>query len=321
MPNVTSWTETEISVLIQTWAEVEAKYPILQRGSVGSVTIHSKMYALYSKRCPFARSSSAVNRAKNLLRIFVLFVHQFNEERRQKGERLWFDINVTERRDAAPMKLRGLAVTVNQEAYARLMTMERARRWLAATAEVKQERPRLTQLEAAGVSNGDELSLSSEASTPCTEQGADKSESRASIAAPQRSSSSSCSPSSLFGDDSELSCSSSSNTTKSHKKPELPAKLKHRDCNILLESMMKLQAEKMRHAVTKLRTDIIGALQHSSEMLLSIISNQFEEPESSGDIAFVTKVLNMQKQQVRDRFDQFEEKQTRQEAENRALIG
>ncbi|KAI9993214.1 hypothetical protein PInf_015285 [Phytophthora infestans] len=271
MPNVTSWTEVEVNILIQTWAEVEAKYPLL-RCPRGSVTLHSKMYALYSKRCPFVRSSTAVNRMKNHMRIFILFVHKFDESSRQRGERLWFDYNPKERRANAPMRLRGLATTVNQKSYARLMTMERAQRWLVGSSEENQQgddgmlrsETRLMPPVSAGrASIGDELSLSSEVSTPCTEQ----------------------------------------------------------DCHILLENVMKLQDEKMRQAVSKLRADVADEVQRSSEMLLSIIRNQFEDAESSGDVAFVTKVLDMQTQQIQERFDQFQEKQTRQDAAHRALIG
>ncbi|KAF4040883.1 hypothetical protein GN244_ATG06925 [Phytophthora infestans] len=329
MPNVTSWTEVEVNILIQTWAEVEAKYPLL-RCPRGSVTLHSKMYALYSKRCPFVRSSTAVNRMKNHMRIFILFVHKFDESSRQRGERLWFDYNPKERRANAPMRLRGLATTVSQKSYARLMTMERAQRWLVGSSEESQQgddgmlrsETRLMPPVSAGrASTGDELSLSSEVSTPCTEQGVDKGESHTFVEAPRHSRSSSYSPSSSFDEESEMSASSipkMANPREKFRKLELP---EHRDCHILLENVMKLQDEKMRQAVSKLRADVADEVQRSSEMLLSIIRNQFEDAESSGDVAFVTKVLDMQTQQIQERFDQFQEKQTRQDAAHRALIG
>ncbi|POM65534.1 Hypothetical protein PHPALM_18732 [Phytophthora palmivora] len=102
---------------------------------------------------------------------------------------------------------------------------------------------------------------------------------------------------------------------------KIRGKIKHRECGILLENMMKLQDKKMRRAVSRLRATVEDEIQRSSEMLHSIISNQFEDPNSSGDVAFMTKVLNMQKQQVCDRFNQFEEKRTHDEAANRALLG
>lgn len=95
--------------------------------------------------------------------------------------------------------------------------------------------------------------------------------------------------------------------------------LKHRECNVLLENMVKLQNNKMRRAVKKLRADIEGEIQRSSEMLRSISSNQPDEEESE-DAPFVSKVLDMQLQQVQDRFDQFEEKQNSEEAANRTLL-
>ncbi|KAG6610948.1 uncharacterized protein IUM83_08125 [Phytophthora cinnamomi] len=356
MSNVTSWNETEIDILVQVWSEVEAKYPAL-RCSRGAGTLHAKLYAQFSKRCKFTRSSCAVNRAKNRLRIFALFVTKFNEDRRKEGERLWFELSVEEReqrRALLPANIRGLTTSVSQKTFATLLTMERAQRWLeSAPADVKQvddpmdDRSTLSFLSSLPPSphlalptevpkdqdDGEhDLSSMFESTHPSTEQCAKEAEDQLSIGG---SESSLCSPLSSFGDDKsskesnfkrfkprvQVSPRTHTPEEKETAGQEPQRKLKHRECNALLENMIKLQNKIMRRAESKLRADIEDEVQRSSEMLRSISSNQSDEDvEGNGDAAFVAKVLDMQLQQVQNRFDEFEEWQVREEAANRALL-
>lgn len=132
MVNVNSWNETELDVLVQAWSEVEAKYPLM-RGSRNAHTLHAKLYALFSKRSKFTRTPTALERVKYRLRNFALFVKKFDEGRRKDGGRLWFDLSVDEReqrRKMLPSKIRGLTSSVSRKAFATLLTMERAQRWL-----------------------------------------------------------------------------------------------------------------------------------------------------------------------------------------------
>ncbi|KAG7376604.1 hypothetical protein PHYPSEUDO_013043 [Phytophthora pseudosyringae] len=346
MSNVTSWTETEVNTFVQAWSEVETKYPTL-RCPRGAPSFDSKLYALFSKRCAFSRSPTAVNRMKYRMRTFVLFVHQFDEERRQDGGRSWFDLSAAERelrRVMLPPKVRGLTSSVNQEAFARLMKMERVQRWLgeghASVDEKLQQQDQVLQsgssfLSPPSPNAGQEFVTPSNSTTLGTQQGSGNGEGQLSVAAPRCSHNSSCSSISSGGDDGLPAFVSGKDPPstlpsptefrgkiqQSKTDPEIRGKIKHRDCSVLLENMMKLQDTKMRRAASKLRADIEREIQRSSEMLHSIISNQFEDPESSGDVAFMTKVLNMQRQQVCERFDEFEEKRNHDEAANRSLLG
>jgi hypothetical protein len=360
MRNVTSWTEPEVNVLVQAWSEVEAKYPSL-RCQRGAGTLHSKLFALFSRRSTFARSSNALEHTKNQIRTFFLFVVKHDQERRKEGGRLWFDLSVQEReqrRKLVPRRARGLTTALSQDAFAALLKMERVQRWLggvpAPAGELKPEahdiRPDSSflspsQLELKPATRSPSASLVgslspiSESNTASTEQDAEKWEEEPPAPARQRSDSSTCSLHSDSEDDgsppatprksvsTEDGSSSSATpryeravkTTKTEDKLRLPPK--HRECTILIENMMELQSKKVRRAASKLRADIEGEVQRSAEMLRSIISHQFEDPESSGDVAFVTKVLKMQQQQVSDRFDQFEEKRARDEDVTRGLLG
>ncbi|KAG7376605.1 hypothetical protein PHYPSEUDO_013044 [Phytophthora pseudosyringae] len=345
--NVTSWTESEITTLVQAWSEVEAKYPLL-RCQRGTGTLHAKMYALFSRRSSFPRSSTAVEHAKQHIRGFVLFVINHDKERQQDGGRLWFDLSVGERnqrRRLVPRRSRGLTMAVSKETFVKLLKMERVQRWLGgnSTSVSKEE-----QGDAQDAPSNTSFLLPSNQSeqheggssvhdlcplTPKREQDGEELEEKFHIPVQDRSDTSTCSLGSDSDDDGSPMPSSSNPppsdmlrlTRGEKKKPttglELPFQLKHRDCNILLESMMELQNKKMRRAVSKLRADVEGEVERSSEMLLSIITNHFKDPGSSGDVAFVTKVLNMQKQQLQDRFDQFDAKRVRDEATNRALLG
>ncbi|KAL3661540.1 hypothetical protein V7S43_013300 [Phytophthora oleae] len=323
---VNSWTEKEINILVQAWSEVEGKNPLL-RCERGMASLHTKMYALFSQRSRFPRSSLAVNHAKNHIRGFVLFVVKHDKERLKDGERLWFDLSLEERnqrRNLVPRRSRNMATALSKEAFAKLLKMERVQRWLEgdtiveAGKEQKEAQPsQPTKLskkrKADSVSNVRDFS-------PNKKQFVEELEGKPHVPVLERSDTSTCS---LYSENDEDSAFSS---PEREEKPqasglELQSNLKHRDCYLLLENMMKLQVKKMHRAVDKLRANIEGEVQRSSEMLLSIISNQFDDPESSSDVTFVKKVFNMQQQQLRDRFDQFEEKRTREEADNRAILG
>ncbi|OWZ08074.1 hypothetical protein PHMEG_00019444 [Phytophthora megakarya] len=338
MTNVISWTEAEIDILVQAWSEVDAKYPLL-RCPRGAGTLHSKVFALYSKRCTFPRSSSAVNHTKHSIRNFVLFVHKFNEDRRKDGGREWFDLSDAEKKQFRPLlerRLWGLAFTIKQKTFARLMAMDRAHRWLGEVGSTN-DRPSEIQVLQAGsttaLAQPIQLSPLSESSSLSTERNAEKGDEQVSFVT-LRSRSNSCSSQSSGDDGKALEFGTSKNlprispsATELLGKPkpvqddsQICGKIKHRECGILLESMMQLQEKKMSRAVTKLRASIEDQIHRSSEMLNSIISNQFDDPGSSGDVAFMAKVLNMQKQQVCDRFDQFEENRAHEEAANRALL-
>ncbi|KAL3661539.1 hypothetical protein V7S43_013299 [Phytophthora oleae] len=321
MPNITSWTETEVNILVQAWSDMEAKNPWMIHSREASA-LHSKVYALFSKRCTFPRSTLAVKQMKNHLRNVVLFVHKFDEDRRKRGERIWYDLSLEERRALAPAKLWCLALALNRKAYARLLTMERAQRWVGEGNAGKNDNQRdggkgsfispVSESSRPDSFDNEFTSLSA-SSTPSTEQGGDKGEGQLPAAMPQRAQ---FSPTSSVGDG----LFAAKSHGESDESKDFPTKLKHRDCNILLENMIKLQAKKMHKSMAKLRTDVEGDIQRSSEMLLSIINNQFEDTQSSGDVAFMTKVLGMQKQQITGQFERFEEKRTREEAATRALI-
>ncbi|KAE9044790.1 hypothetical protein PR003_g5371 [Phytophthora rubi] len=340
MSNVTCWTEVEVDILIQTWSEVEAKYPML-RCPRGSGTLHAKLYALFSKRCKFTRSSTAVNRMKFHLRSFALFVKKFNEERRKDGGRLWFELSADERkqhRPTLPPNIRGLALSVSEKAFATLLTMERAQRWLGITPT---DVERLDDVKDASSENSllsslppsphpeppisepkdeeeDEGGFSSrfESTSPGTEQHAKDDEEKTFF------DSCSSSPTSIFDEDSWSKYTTCKTLSSEEEKEEEPQRQsKHRECNALLEKMIKLQNNKMRRAVNKLRAGIEGEILRNAGMLRSISSNQSDgDAEASGDAAFVSKVLDMQLQQVRDRFDQFDPKQKSEEAAKRALL-
>ncbi|KAE9132489.1 hypothetical protein PF010_g3152 [Phytophthora fragariae] len=365
MKNINSWTEPEIDILVQTWSEVEAKYPLL-RCPRGMGTLQAKIYALFSKRSSFSRSTIAVQNAQQHIRNFVLFVDQYDKDRRRDGGRLWYELTVNERerrRGLVPRRVRGLATALGRDAFAKLLKMERVQRWLGGgsseglneqEAEAKAEavpanssflsprpqshRPTPTTTSFEG---GFAFSPLSGANMSSTDYETGKIEDDFHIPEPHCSDGSTCSVHSKSGDEgSPMSTASTasqgapsnpftlSSAAKSREKakrvligPEVQNQLKHRDCNILLENMMELNNTKMRRAVSKLRADIEEEIQRTSEMLLSIIRHQFKDPKSSGDVAFVTKVLDMQRQQVHDRFDRFEEKRVKDEAECRALVG
>ncbi|KAE9040299.1 hypothetical protein PR003_g5372 [Phytophthora rubi] len=363
MKNINSWTEPEIDILVQTWSEVEAKYPLL-RCPRGMGTLQAKIYALFSKRSSFSRSTIAVQNAQQHIRNFVLFVDQYDKDRQRDGGRLWYELTVNERerrRGLVPRRVRGLATALGRDAFAKLLKMERVQRWLGGGSsegvnEQEQEaeaeavpanssflspRPHSPQPKPATTSLEGASAFLSEANVPSTEHETGKIEDDFHIPEPHCSDGSTCSLHSKSGDEgSPMSTASTasqgapsnpftlSSAAKSQGKakrvltgPEVQSQLKHRDCNILLENMMELNNTKMRRAVSKLRADIEEEIQRTSEMLLSIIRQQFKDPKSSGDVAFVTKVLDMQRQQVHDRFDRFEEKRAKDEAECRALVG
>ncbi|KAE9026159.1 hypothetical protein PF005_g3559 [Phytophthora fragariae] len=337
MSNVTSWTEAEIDILIQTWSEVEAKYPML-RCPRGSGTLHAKLYALFSKRCKFTRSSSAVNRMKFHLRSFALFVKKFNEERLKDGGRMWFELSADEReqhRPTLPPNIRGLTSSVSGKTFATLLMMERAQRWLGSTPtdveqlddakDARSDNSSLLSLPpsphpeppiSVAKEEDDEEGFSSpfESTSPSTEQHAKDEENTF-------FDSSSSSPMSIFDEDSWSKYTICKTLSSEEKEEEPQRQSKHRECNALLEKMIKLQNNKMRRAVNKLRAGIEGEILRNAGMLRSISSNQSGgDAEAIGDAAFVSKVLDMQLQQVQDRFDQFEEKQTSEEVVKRALL-
>ncbi|GMF29600.1 unnamed protein product [Phytophthora fragariaefolia] len=339
MSNVTSWTETEINILVQAWSEVEAKYPSL-RCPRGAGTLHAKLFSVFSKRCKFFRSSSAVNRTKNRLRNFTLFVRKYNEDRQKDGGRKWFDLSVDEReqrRKMLPAKIRGMTSSVSKKAFATLLTMDRAQRWLGGNASADNENgntnttlntsvvaslppsPLSTAMLKDQETSGEGISSLKELSSPSSEQQMNEVEDRLSA---DDYNSGSCSPLSVFdGDDLPTSKSSPPklqvSSTKSQKEIKKAKgsqrQLKHRDCNVLLENMMKLQNKKIRRTVSKLRAEIEYEIQRSSGMLRSIISNHSEEAVDSDDAAFVRKVLDVQLEQVQDYFDQFDEERTNEE--------
>lgn len=285
MPNITSWTETEISLLVEAWSEMEAKYPWMVHPRQANA-LQSKVYAHFSKRCAYSRSALAVKQMKNRLRNIVMFVHKFNQDRRKRGERTWYDLSKEERRALAPTKLWVSALALNRETYERLMSMDRAQRWVG---DGKSDNSFISPDFACPSLSG--------SSTPSTEQGG---EDKVPVAVAQHAD---IRPRSTFDHGFGF-----------------PTKLKHRDCNILLDNMLKLQVKKMHQSMAKLREDIEGEIQTSCEMLLSIITNQFDDAQSRGDVAFMTKVLDMQKQQITDEFERFEDKRSRDEAASRALL-
>ncbi|ETP25015.1 hypothetical protein F441_02064 [Phytophthora nicotianae CJ01A1] len=350
MPNVTSWTETEISAIIEAWSEVEAKYPLLT-SERGKNNLHSKMYALYSRRVAFPRTPIAVLNCKQHIREFVLFVAKYDKERQEDGDRLWFELSVEERRQRrglVPRRPRGLATSLSKEAFAKLLKMERVQRWLGGDTVPKVEDQREETQEAQfntsfiapepdsdtklsfepragafGVTSvGDFFPLPASIAAQGEEL-----EEKSRVPVQDRSDTSTCS---LYSNDEASPQSTPESLIKSNMpkvegdtkkgKTELQPTLKHRDCNLLLEKMMKFQNKTKRRAVAKLRAEIEREIHRNSEMLLSIVSNQFEDPENSADVAFLTQVLNRLKQQVQDRFDQFDVERTRQEAANRALL-
>ncbi|GMF15331.1 unnamed protein product [Phytophthora lilii] len=279
-----------------------------------------------------------------------MFVHKFNEERRKDGGPLWFDLSVDEReqlRSIVPKRARGLTSSVSSKAFARVMTMERARRWvvgnndstkdqedngenfqsgtsfLSPQSETSTEKSTEKQPVADASNERDSPRLSG-SNTSSTEHDADRIEDK--LPVPPASCSDKTTSNGVRGSVSKESTSvvlKSSSPKPMYLKmnPDLRPKLKHRDCNILLENMMELQGIKIRRAASKLRSDLEGEIKRSSDMLHSIMSHQFEDPKSNGDVAFVTKVLSMQQQQVRDRFDQFEQKRISDEAALRGLLG
>lgn len=342
MSNVNCWTEAEVDILIQTWSEVEAKYPML-RCPRGAGTLHAKLYALFSKRSKFTRSSTAVNRMKFHLRSFALFVKTFNEERRKDGGRLWFELSAEERKQHRPIlppNIRRLALSVSEKAFATLLTMERAQRWLGSVPTD------VEQLDGVNDARSDNSLLSSlppsphpeppisepkdeeedeegfssrfESTSPSTEQHAQDDEEKTFI------DSCSSSPMSIFDEDAwtkYTTCKTLSSEEKEEEEEKPQRQSKHRECNALLEKMIKLQNNKMRRAVNKLRAGIEGEILRNAGMLRSISSNHSDgDAEANGDAAFVSKVLDMQLQQVRDRFDQFDQKQKSEEAAKRALL-
>ncbi|KAG1696413.1 hypothetical protein DVH05_018545 [Phytophthora capsici] len=331
--NVNSWTEKEINVLVQAWSEVEDKYPLL-RCERGSGSLHTEMYALFSQRSSFPRSSLAVNHAKNHIRGFVLFVVKHDKERLKDGGRLWFDLSLEERRkrsNLVPRRSRGLTTALSKEAFGKLLEMERVQRWLEGDAVVDEK-------EVVQAESNAKLSMKRKAKAdspvfPNKKQVVEELEEKSRFPVHERSDTSTCSLYSDNDQDSAVSTpereqnpsvSSASSTPEREEKSSalnLQANLKHRDCYLLLENMMELQVKKMHRAVSKLRAKIDSQVKRSSEMLLSIIRNQVEDPESSSDVAFVKKVFQMQQQQIRDRFDQFNEKRSREEAANRAILG
>ncbi|EGZ21788.1 hypothetical protein PHYSODRAFT_329696 [Phytophthora sojae] len=356
MACVLAWTKSEIDILVQAWSEVEAKYPSL-RCPRGSGTLNTKVYALFSKRSRFSRSALAVKHTQQHIRNFVLFVDRYDKDRQKDGERRWYQLSVDEReqrRGLVPRRARGLTTALGRSAFAKLLKMERVQRWLGGGSgeELQQQEqaeaasptssfhsPRSESPESEfGASLTHTCSPLSGDNTPGTEHDTERIEDHFQIPEPHNSDTSTCSLHSRSGDeDSPMSTASTASQgvplkrVSTAEKPgkvkkvktdmEVQGKLKHRDCNILLENLMQLHNTKMRRAVGKLRADIEGEIQRSSEMLLSILSNQFKDPSRSGDVAFVTKVLGMQKQQVRDRFDRFEMKRAKDEAECRALVG
>ncbi|KAG4055834.1 hypothetical protein PC123_g9082 [Phytophthora cactorum] len=353
MPNVTTWTETEINAVVDTWSEVEAQYPFL-RNERGKSNLHAKMYALYSQRITFPRTSNAVQNCKQHIREFVLFVAKYDTERQKDGGRLWFDLSVRERdqrRGLVPRRPRGLATSLSKKAFAKLLQMERVQRWLGGNTVAKDEeqqeetqevqfntsftspvqpdpdtkpsfRPRAGSF---GVLNvGDFFPL-----PESTAEQEDELEEKSHVPVQDRSDTSTCS---LYSEDEDsLQSTPESLTMPSTTRAEEDTKksttdlglrptLKHRDCKLLLEKMMEFQDKTKRRAVAKLRAEIESEIQRNSEMLMSIISDQFEDPESSEDVAVLTTVLNKQKQQVQDRFEQLEVERARDEAANRALL-
>ncbi|KAK1932353.1 hypothetical protein P3T76_012347 [Phytophthora citrophthora] len=311
MPNITSWTETEVSILVEAWSEMEAKYPWMVHPREASA-LHSKVYALFSKRCAYSRSDLAVKQMKNRIRNIVIFVYKFDEGRRKRGGPTWYDLNMEERRALAPTKLWVLALALNRETYDRLLAMDRTQRWLGEGNPGKSNTERVGEQSSfiapvlASDSAENELSLHSFSSTPSTEQGGDD---KLQIGVAQHAD---FSPRSTFDDEFA--------EAQAKETEVFPTKLKHRDCYILLDNMMKLQVKKMHQSMAKLRKDIEGEIQRSCEMLLSFINNRFEDIQSGGDVAFMTKVLNMQKQQITEEFERFEEKRAHEEAAIRALI-
>ncbi|KAJ8569242.1 hypothetical protein ON010_g6018 [Phytophthora cinnamomi] len=264
------------------------------------------------------------------------------------------------RRGLVPRRARGLTTALGRKAFAKLLKMERVQRWLGAGSDKEiseQERrgeavqanasflsPRLESPQPSPITASllsTAVSPPSGANTPCIEQDTENIEGRFHIPERHRSDSSTCSLQSKSSEEcSPMSTASTASQSvplktltrpapaKNRGKPkkttadlEVQSNLKHRDCNILLENMMELHNTKVRRAAGKLRADVEGEIQRSSEMLLSIISNQLKDPKSSGDVAFVTKVLTMQKRQVHDRFNRFEKKRAQDEAECRALVG
>ncbi|KAF4040884.1 hypothetical protein GN244_ATG06926 [Phytophthora infestans] len=346
MPNVTSWTETEITAIIDSWSEVETKHPLLSsEHGKNRQNLHAKMYALYSQRIAYPRTSCSVQNCKQTIREFVLFVASYDKERLEDGGRLWFDLSFRERhqrRGLVPRRPRGLATSLNKEAYTKLLKMERAQRWLAgnslAKIEEEHQETRGEQLKSSFISPV-QPGLDSErrvgsfgVSTmgdfyPLPEAVADQEdamEEKSHSQVQDRSDTSTCS---LYSEDEDSLRSSTPESlirvqdTKEVKTDAgLRPSLKHRDCKLLLERMMAFQNRTKRRAVAKLRAGIESEIERNSEMLLSIVSSQSEDPESRKDVAFLTKVLSMQRQQVQDRFDQFEAERIHEEAANRALV-
>ncbi|OWZ08072.1 hypothetical protein PHMEG_00019442 [Phytophthora megakarya] len=309
------------------------------------------MFALFSRRSSFPRSSVAVQNTKQHIRTFVLFVVKFDNERKRDGERFWFDLSVEERnlhRNLLPRRARGLTSAISKATFATLLKMERVQRWLIgespvvnedknAVQGIQQKTSFLVPFHRSSRKRADEKVSRTQKAVTFKTQGLsalpaftpshkpEEFEDKSHVPVQDRSDTSTCNLHSNSDDDSSLSPCKSDSATQVHEdivKPKIgsPVKLKHQDCNILLEKMMELHNNKMRRAVSVLRADIEKYIQRNSEMLYSIISNQYETPENN-DVVFVRKVLNMLKQQIHDQFDQFEEKRAQDEAANRTLLG
>lgn len=314
------WTETEISLLIQAWAEMDAMYPST-RCKRGTGTYLRKLHALFLRRTAVPRTTGGLKHMQYALRDFVLFVHQFDLDRKQDGGHLWFDMDETQReryRAAVPFKSRGLTSVLGRETFSRLMQMERAQKWIGAEPDNGETTAPPSPPEASSSGEPDQSSASPRlAFSPHLEVEASDA---VALDAPEPQEQPST-PKGTQGPKAQPKAAATSVKPKQPKKRKKRRKqYKHRDCNILLESMMELQNKQMRQAFSKLRADVEAEVRRSSGMLKSIISNQLDDP-SGGDVAFVTSMLNKQSTKVKARFDQFEEHRTSAEAANRALVG
>ncbi|RLN68229.1 hypothetical protein BBJ28_00006038 [Nothophytophthora sp. Chile5] len=307
------WTESEVTLLVRAWRQVDTKGPSLQRRWAAG-RFEEKMHTLLSQRSRFLHSPASIHRQQMRILEFGKLVHRFNEARRAEGGRLWFDLTTEERERGKPLAMTRLALvtTLNRESFDTLVEMKvLMERGLESPAALDSQQ---AQDQAPDTSLRPQCSQSSPpaaiAHSAVLNQGNEASRERPRVRSHKA----------LQQERSPASGRPSGGQVKQGAARKRHPKAKHRECKDLLVSLMEQQNKRFQRAVQNLRADIEGDIQRSAEMLRSVASDRFEGPGSSGDANFVARLLETKQRQVRGRFDRLQEAREREEASNWAHV-